>query len=88
MSKRERGVVRCGDGGGVGATFSSVAPSIAASESESEWSCSCGGGQRKVRLGAREGPAQERRYAAKGPRARSISAEVRVKESGKGGVGI
>ena len=28
--------------------FSSVASSIAASESESKWSCSCVGGQRKV----------------------------------------
>ena len=51
--------------------FSSVASSIAASESESEWSCSCVWGvsaQRKVGVmrSGREGLAQ-RRYSAEGP---------------------
>lgn len=67
---------------------------VDASESESEWSCSCVWGvsaQRKVgvmrsawagRIGT------EKVFSGRSGPARSISAEVRVKESGKGGVGI
>ena len=74
--------------------FSSVASSIAASESESEWSCSCvGGGQRSAEGWGHEVWAGrigtgEKVFSGRSSPAKSISAEVRVKESGKGGVGI